>query len=298
MLYLFDKIGRSLLWKLFYRPVGSVFYYYWNKPEIADIYVSLDKLLNSNRSLCRFGNGEFDIIWGKSEGFQSSNSELGVRLRKILHTKNENVYIAITDFYRDNPKLRTHEKTFAYTWRLSNFYKISKLLINGEKFLNTYVSRPYSTYTDVDVSEYIKKFKKLWDSQDLYVIEGRQCRVGVGNDLFDNASHIYRIEAPATNAWNRYDEILAKVKLLIPKGAIIYMALGATATVLAYDLAQLGYRALDLGHLDIEYEYYLHKATGKMKIPGKYVNEVEGGNEVDDSLVDNSYLSSIICRID
>ena len=54
---------------------------------------------------------------------------------------------------------------------------------------------------------------------------------------------------------------------------------------------------MDLGHLDIEYEYYRHKATGKMKIPGKYVNEVEGGSEVDDLILDDDFKKSILCVI-
>ena len=120
----------------------------------------------------------------------------------------------------------------------------------------------------------------------------------MGNNLFDNALYVKRIEAPAENAVGiNSDDILDAAKKLIPKGSIIFMALGATATVLAYDLAALGYKAMDLGHLDIEYEYYRHKATGKMKIPGKYVNEVEGGSEVDDLILDDDFKKSILCVI-
>ena len=44
---------------------------------------------------------------------------------------------------------------------------------------------------------------------------------------------------------------------------MIIIALGPTATVLAYDLAKEGYQALDMGHFDIEYEWYLRNATKK-----------------------------------
>ena len=43
---------------------------------------------------------------------------------------------------------------------------------------------------------------------------------------------------------------------LLPKDKLFILALGPMATVLAYDLARLGYRALDLGHIDIEYEWF------------------------------------------
>ena len=291
------RLFKSLCWRLYYRPFGTYKLNQWKKPEIDDIYISLEKFIQSNKSLARFGNGEFDIIWGLSEGFQKPSESLGVRLKEILHSHSDNLLIGITDFYHHIPNLRPHEQTFAYTWTRENANRIIKLLGQGGNYVNTYVSRPYSSYTDVDVAAYIDKFKMIWNEKPLYVIEGEKCRVGVGNNLFDNALYVKRIEAPAENAWDKYDDILDAAKKLIPKGSIIFMALGATATVLAYDLAALGYKAMDLGHLDIEYEYYRHKATGKMKIPGKYVNEVEGGSEVDDLILDDDFKKSILCVI-
>ena len=76
---------------------------------------------------------------------------------------------------------------------------------------------------------------------------------------------------------------------------MILIALGPTATVLAYDLAKQGYWALDIGHLDLEYEWYLI-GEGYSQIPGKYNNEVLGGTEVEE-LDDADYRSSIIKMI-
>lgn len=63
------------------------------------------------------------------------------------------------------------------------------------------------------------------------------------------------------------------------------------ATVLAYDLSLRGYQALDLRHIDVEYEWYLRRCTSKIPIDGKYVNEchIRGGvikNEEYDSQID------------
>ena len=41
-----------------------------------------------------------------------------------------------------------------------------------------------------------------------------------------------------------------------PNEYLILLALGPTATVMAYNLAQKGYQAIDIGHIDIEYEWY------------------------------------------
>ena len=83
------------------------------------------------------------------------------------------------------------------------------------------------------------------------------------------------------------------------------MALGPTATILAKDICDLNgdkieYQALDLGHIDIEYEWFLMRAKKRKAVKGKYVNEVWKKNLSDVSLNKNDeiiYNESIICRI-
>ena len=70
------------------------------------------------------------------------------------------------------------------------------------------------------------------------------------------------------------------------------MALGPTATVLAYDLAKEGYQAIDIGHIDIEYEWYLKNVDKKEKIDNKYTNEVANGDSVQD-IEDSEYQNQI-----
>ena len=55
--------------------------------------------------------------------------------------------------------------------------------------------------------------------------------------------------------------------------SLYLLSIGPTAKILAYDLFKTGRRVFDVGHLDIEYEWYLQQANQKVNIPGKYVNE-------------------------
>ena len=73
---------------------------------------------------------------------------------------------------------------------------------------------------------------------------------------------------------------------------MILLALGPTATLLSFELSKLGYRALDLGHFDIEYEWFLRGCTKKEKIENKYTNEIEGGNKTE-KILDQEYLNQI-----
>lgn len=62
-----------------------------------------------------------------------------------------------------------------------------------------------------------------------------------------------------------------------PEDILFVLALGSTAKLLTYDLTAKGYRAVDVGHLDIEYEWFLRGAQEKIAISGKYVNEAKDG---------------------
>ena len=70
----------------------------------------------------------------------------------------------------------------------------------------------------------------------------------VGNDLFNNVLSIKRIICPSHHAFSKVDAIQQAILDHAP-GRIILLMLGPTAKILAYRLSQLGYRALDLGHI-------------------------------------------------
>ena len=113
--------------------------------------------------------------------------------------------------------------------------------------------------------------------------------------MFSNVKSIERILCPAKNAFSKYDEILEAAKK-VDKNKLLILAVGPLATVLAHDLAKLDYRALDIGHADIEYEWYLMGATEKVKIEGKYTSEANDGDSVTDG-ADALFNSQVIAHI-
>jgi len=132
--------------------------------------------------------------------------------------------------------------------------------------------------------------------KNIVIIEGVQSRLGVGNDLFKNANSIQRILCPSENAFDVYDKILNEA-LKIPKNKQILIALGSTATVLTYDLYKKGYQAIDIGHVDIEYEWFLRNVKNRIKIENKYTNEVKNGRENIRPVKDTDYYKQIIINI-
>ena len=121
--------------------------------------------------------------------------------------------------------------------------------------------------------------KGIWEGRDIIFIEGEKSRLGVGNDLFDNAQSIHRILCPPCNAFNSINRIRAEA-CKQNKNVLFLIALGPTATVLAYDLFKAGYQAIDIGHVDVE---------------RKYVNEALNGSQVADA--GEEYNRQIITKI-
>ena len=73
--------------------------------------------------------------------------------------------------------------------------------------------------------------------------------------------------------------------------------MGPTATILSYDLYKAGYHVIDIGHIDIEYEWFLRNAKTKIKIEGKYVNEVKEGRTEIKEIIDKLYFNQIIAKV-
>ncbi len=134
--------------------------------------------------------------------------------------------------------------------------------------------------------------------RDIIFVEGEQSRLGMGNDLFGNANSVKRILCPSKNAFDKYDEILNATCKYADTDSLIIIALGQTATVLAKDLSEKGFQALDLGHVDIEYEWFKKGVCEKVVIEGKYVNEVpEGRSTCENDNVEQEYKSQIIATL-
>lgn len=258
---------------------------------ILGIEESLEKI-KEGKSIARFGDGELDIIIDKDLKFQEHNTRLAEKLKSILADKQDFCLIGIPDVINKFENLTYESEAF---W-IENMYKTRKTWL---KYINTdmeyctaNLTRPYIRHKDrSECGKYFSMIKDIWKDKDVIVCEGEQTGVGVGNDLLDGCKSVRRVLCPSEDAFNKYDEILSRLKQE-PKDVLIILALGPTATVLAYDLAKEGYQALDMGHFDIEYEWYRRNVSKREKIENKYTNEVEGGNQTQ-NLVDNEYIKQI-----
>lgn len=277
--------GKYLFIKLRYRF-----------PNVLSIDDTLDLLLSERKSFSRFGDGEFGLIIGTSNGFQSYDLALANRLKEILNSDSRDCLVCI-------PGTLTTLDGMTIRARLMWMHLISKYYAGYNRYIqvnrtypNSLVTRPYVDLLDKSRSlGFFRKLKLLWLDRNLLIIEGENSKLGVGNDLFANAKSIRRIVTINREAYSKYSEILQSTLEHCLKDDLILIALGPTATVLAYDLSNLGYQAADIGHVDIEYEWFLRKTKHKIPIIGKHVNEL--GSLGISEIQDKDYEKQVIIKV-
>ena len=252
-------------------------------PKVLSIDDTLQLLLKSNKSIIRFGDGEFLYIFDKINlPFQRYDKKLAQKLINILSSDQETILIGLPSGYHSTNLLSKTGKRFwraQIAWiypRLRKYLRIEKIYANAS------ITRLYAEYQDKsNCKNWFELFMKIWDNKEIVLIEGEKSRIGVGNELFAGAKSVERILGPKHHAFSKYEELL-NVARMIECHKLILIALGPCAKPLAYELAMLGHRVIDIGNLDIEFEWYLRGAKTKTKIPGKYTSEAIGGREVDD----------------
>lgn len=264
-----------------------------NPLNILSIEETINKIKNEKKSIARFGDGELFLITGdKGIGYQNKNEKLAKKLEEVLKSKQDFCLIGIPDVLNKFENLNEESESF---W-IKNMEKYRgtwlQYLNKDMTYATANVTRLYIRYKDRSKArKHFEMLREIWEDRDVIICEGEKTRMGVGNDLLDNCKSIKRIICPSENAFDKYDEIISELKKQ-PKDSLILIALGPTATVLAYEMSKEGYQALDLGHLDIEYEWCIRNATKREKIINKYTNEVSHGDETQD-IEDKSYENQI-----
>lgn len=265
------------------------------EPHVLSPLDTLKEIENKQLSILRFGDGELSLISGIDLGFQKYDPKLAKRLTQIISNKHSKLLIGI-------PGIFGYLEQFASTgfwFEIHHLFRYSKLWKElthpNRTYGDTFITRPYLSYKDKsEAGKIYQQIKKLWDQKKVILIEGEKSRIGVGNNLFSNTLSVHRILCPSENAFSKADDIIEKVNQL-SKDNLILISLGPAAKVIGYELFLKGYRVLDIGHLDMEYEMFLRKSDHLIPVKYKYFNEINARNPEDCD--DKSYQSEIIATV-
>lgn len=202
-------------------------------PPVLSRSESIDIIVRDNASVARYGDGEYKLCRNKHLRFQQNSKELATRLREILYCDVPNFYAAVVppNFGMEQSEWRD---TFAHNYRI-----VAKL--GNRPRLNAFIR---SVHYQSDINQ----MKRIWNQRRVTLITNKETKqVAVDCDLFANASQLDFISAPSAEAFGEYQSILERAKQR-PTDTLFLLALGPTATVLAYELHLCGYQGVDIGH--------------------------------------------------
>ena len=288
---------------LIYEFYSSRFYNFEKNIKYHYKFYSDEELVNqivyNKKSIARFGDGEFMLIWNKPIGFQINDSNLAKDLRKCLESKNDDLIICIPHAIVDISKYSQRAKKFYLNYYFRYRNKLEEIIPKDKIYGDALITRFYMDYEDkTNSASIILNLKRIWKNKKILIVEGYNSKLGVGNDLFKDSKRIRRILVPNKNAYSKKKEIINGIKEYYEKDEIVILAVGPTATVLAYELAQEKIQAIDLGHIDLEYEWFKMGATKIVDVKGKNVNELH--HNLDSKNIDEhneDYERTIIARI-
>ncbi len=281
------EIIASIVYELYEKRIFK------NNIHVYSIDETIDALIDTDNSLVRFGDGEITLISGIASATQQGNVELAKRLAQVLRSNEDKLLVAIVNGFGNMDYLHKDSRNF---WKkhFLKFRKTYNKYCHSEKmYYNALVSRCYYPMQDRSNCEaWFERMKNIWKGRKIVIVEGERTHNGVENDLFLKAIEIKRILCPSQNAYDVYQQIV-EACLQFNKEYMFLLSLGAAAKPLDYDLFMEGYRVIDIGNLDLEYEWYRNQAKGKMEIRkhgiiGIKENENAGYAE---------YLGQVYCRI-
>lgn len=237
-----------------------------NRIQVHTVDETIDELLHTQKSMVRFGDGEIVMIKGGDLMLQKASPEIAAGLAEILRYTEDDLIVTIPGIFET---LSDHRKASRQFWKDHLFFcrKTYEKYCNPNRvYYSTFVSRCYYYLKDRSgVGAQFAKIRKIWENKDIVIVEGERTHNGVGNDLFDTAHSVERIICPPSDAYGAVSAIL-EACTNYEKDRLFVLSVGVAAKFLTVELFRQGYRALDIGNLDMEYEWYVRRASGKIRL--------------------------------
>lgn len=250
-----------------------------NRIKVHTIDETIDELLSTEKSMVRFGDGEIVMIRGVDLMLQKASPEIGQGLAGILRYPYDDLMVTLPDIFDTLTDRHESGRRFWKDHLLFCRRTYEKYCDTDKVYYNSFISRCYYNVGGYENCErWFAKIKKIWENRNIVIVEGTKTHNGVGNDLFDGAKSVERIICPPKDAYGALSDIL-EACTQYDKDWLFLLSVGVAAKFLAVELFERGYRVLDIGNMDLEYEWFLRKAADKIplrkhEIIGKEANAV------------------------
>lgn len=260
-----------------------------NRIHVHSIDETIDELLHTEKSMVRFGDGEIVMIGGVDLMLQKASTEIADGLKEILAYQHDDLMVTIPGIFDG---LSDHHRASRQFWQDHLLFRrktYEKYCNPNRVYYTTFVSRCYYFAKDRSpCGGWFAKIRKIWENRDVVIVEGTRTHNGVGNDLLATARSVERIICPPSDAYSAIPAILDACTAY-PKDRLFLLSAGVAAKFLAAELFRRGYRVLDIGNLDMEYEWYARRAPGKCKLEKHEIAGEEANRKA--ALTDAAYAA-------
>ncbi len=240
---------------------------YVKKIQVLNSEQSIQMLKDYPKSFTRYGDGEIHIMQGKDQPFQNYDPVLAQRMKQILATRREDIYVGINQAYYVSPNEFAERNKRFYRINATGYRRFFAQFCNSEGiYLDAACFGAYFRYgDDFDYDAHYNRIKALFKDKKIAIISGEGVLEKLQHSVFDEAKEQMVIHGPRIHAFSVYDELLEKIEKEVPKDFLVCAVLGQTATVLAYDLTDRGYMCWDVGHIAKDYDAYMKKTEKSQK---------------------------------
>lgn len=235
--------------------------------QVLDSRQTISLLANHPKSFTRYGDGEIHIMEGIDQEFQKYDPALAEKMRNILRTKRDDVYVGLNHAYWESPDL--------YAERNRKFYRVRA---TGYRRFFTEHCDPTALYLDAACFGAYYRFDDSFDFEGHYdrimeLFAGKKIAIVAGEGVFEKLEHnVFQraqaqliVHGPRIHAFSQYDALLDTIEKTVPKDHLICLILGQTATAMVPDLTDRGYMAWDVGHVAKDYDAYMKKTEKTQK---------------------------------
>lgn len=232
--------------------------------HIKDGFETIQELIDTQKSLIRFGDGEIMLMrttGGGGIAFQKYDSRLAQGLREIIFSNDERLLIGIwREYYYSSIGLREPVREWMYEFVPQYYFIMEEFLRDSKVYGSTCISQVYANYEYYDFETHYSLMRKIWDNKDIVLICGDKIFPHIQYNILDNAKSVAYIYGPILHAYTEFDTLKATIEQ-ISKDKLLLFALGPCGKVLAYTMLQQGYRVIDIGHAIQDYNAYKNRVV-------------------------------------
>lgn len=215
-----------------------------NYPRVLDEVLTIERLLKGDyKGLCRFGDGDFNVIRGRPDRFQKWDPGLAAALAESLHRGSNQVLNCLVP-----PPTAEHASPMRHRW--DAYLEANAGIIpflEDELYGSSNVSRMDSC-PHLHTTSWYQTVARLWQGKDICLVRGSDRSLTQDKLLASpNApKSVTEVITPSKDGWDSFEQTFQDTCNANRK--IIVLCAGLVVRPLVHRLVAEGLHAYDLGH--------------------------------------------------